>query len=528
MKKLYLLPALVLSLLISIKSFAVPQLNSLPGATAVIFLDFDGHYVQSVVWNGGSPINCAASDMTDLQITEAFNRTSEDYRPFNINITTDSAVFLAAPLNRRIRVIVTPTSWYPGVGGVAYIGSFTWGDDSPAFVFCDKLGPNNPKYVGECCSHESGHTLGLSHQSKYDVSNCPSPIEPYNTGIGSGETGWAPIMGNSYYKNMSNWNLGPTPYGCTNMEDHLSIITSQNGFAYRPDDFTETLNASTTLLTPGNFIQQGIISTSTDKDAFKFTVTQNSNFHLTAVPFNVGAVNAGADIDIKLQLYNNTGTLINTYDPAATMSVTVDTILNTGSYYLKIDGSGNSNVGEYGSLGSYTITGLNSLLPIRDVALTGTTGSSTHNLAWNIVADEPIKTIMVEGSTDGVNFKNLATLSAGAKNFSYAAFQNTPVYYRLKVISVADQTVYSNTIVLNGISNTGNQYHVSTLIQNEITVNAAAAYQYRLADINGRVISKGNGTKGFNNINISNHPNGIYIIQIISNNQSQTERIIKQ
>lgn len=528
MKKLSILFTLVLALLLSLASYAVPQLNSLPGATATIFLDFDGHYVYTSVWNGGSPISCAPSGMSEVQITEAFNRTAEDFRPFDINITTDSAVFLAAPLNKRIRIIITPTSaWFPGVGGVSYIGSFIWGDDTPGFVFCDRLGPNSPKYVGECCSHESGHTVGLSHQSKYG-NDCTTPLEQYNSGIGAGESGWAPIMGNSYYKNMSNWNNGPTPYGCTNMQDNLSIIATQNGFGLRGDDYTETLNASTTALTVGNFIKSGVISANTDKDAFKLTVAQNSNFHLSAVPFNVGANNSGANLDIKLELFNNTGTLINTYDPAATLGITVDTILNTGTYYLKIDGTGNINIGEYGSLGSYTITGTNGPLPIREVTLTGNTNNNKHNLGWNIISDEPIKTIDVETSTDGVNYKSLTAVIVNAKNFTYIPFQNNAVYYRLKVISVLDQIVYSNTIVLKGGSSSENIFNVSTLAKNYITVNAPASYQFKLSDINGRVIMNGNGVTGFNNINISNNPNGIYIMQIFSNNQKQTERIIKQ
>ena len=223
MKKTLTLFILAIALLISSKSFSVPKLNSYPGAVSTIFLDFDGQYVISSVWNGGLPINCAPSGMSDLQIIEAFNRVAEDFRPFQINITTDSTVFMAAPLTKRVRVIITPTSaWFFGVGGVSYIGSFSWGDDTPAFVFSDRLGPNSPKMVGECCSHESGHTLWLSHQSKYG-NDCNTPVQEYNGGTGSGEIGWAPIMGNSYYKNMTNWNNGPTPYACTNIQDNLSI-----------------------------------------------------------------------------------------------------------------------------------------------------------------------------------------------------------------------------------------------------------------------------------------------------------------
>lgn len=96
MKNLFTSLFLTVTLLLSLNAFSVPKLNSYPGAVATIFLDFDGHYVQSSVWNNGNPFNCAPSGMTDPQITEAFNRVAEDYRPFEINITTDSDVFLAA------------------------------------------------------------------------------------------------------------------------------------------------------------------------------------------------------------------------------------------------------------------------------------------------------------------------------------------------------------------------------------------------------------------------------------------------
>src|SRR5205085_125843 len=101
------------------------KLNSYTSATATIYLDFDGEHVNTPVWNNGVTINCAASGLNNEQVTEIFNRVSEDYRPFNINITTDLNVFLAAPFDKRMQVIITPTSgWFTGVGGAAYLGSF--------------------------------------------------------------------------------------------------------------------------------------------------------------------------------------------------------------------------------------------------------------------------------------------------------------------------------------------------------------------------------------------------------------------
>ena len=530
MKKPLTLFLITLASLFSLNTYGVPQLSSLPSATATIFLDFDGHYVNSTAWNNGSPFACAPSGMTDAQITEVFNRTAEDYRPFNINITTDSVKFLAAPLTRRIRIIITPTSaWYPGVGGISYIGSFTWGDDTPGFVFCDKLpvgGPVIPKMVAECCTHESGHTVGLSHQSKYDPS-C-NLLETYSTGSGTGECAWSPIMGNSYYKNMTGWSNGPTPYGCTNLQDNLAIITSQNGFTYRPDDYGETLNSNTFTLPSTNFNVSGIITTSTDNDAFRFVLTQNSNFHLNATPYNIGPNDEGADLDIKVLLFNSSAILVRTYDPATTMNVVIDTILNTGIYYIKIAGADNPNVSNYGSLGSYTISGNTGALPIHDVSLNGFTEKDKHHLSWSIIADEPVKSIQVEVSADGSSFNPLTLVEGGARQFSYLPYQANTLYYRLKVTSVLEQSVYSNTIVLRGAGNTEKAFSVSTLVQTEISVNASANFQYRLSDINGRLIETGNGMKGISKIPVYKQADGIYIISLYSNNKVQSERIIKQ
>src|SRR5688572_9366729 len=112
-----------------------PELNSYPSASAVILLDFDGHYVEGTVWNAYGPFTCNSSGLTDAQLTEVFNRVAEDYRPFNINVTTSETKYSQAPINRRVRVVITTShQWYSNsAGGVAYLNSFLWSDESPAF-----------------------------------------------------------------------------------------------------------------------------------------------------------------------------------------------------------------------------------------------------------------------------------------------------------------------------------------------------------------------------------------------------------
>jgi hypothetical protein len=524
--------AVLWSLFTSLNAFAVPQLSSLPTAEATIYLDFDGHYVSSTIWNGGKSIDCAPSGMNDAQITEIFNRVSEDYRPFNVNITTDSTKFLAAPLTKRVRMIVTTTSaWYPGVGGVAYVGSFTWGDDTPGFIFTDRLGPFKPKIVAECCSHESGHTLGLSHQSKYNNECAMTSV--YNDGIGSGETGWAPIMGNSYYKNLTGWNNGPTPTGCSALQDNLTIITNNNGFTYRDDDYSNdaAINPASLVVANKSFSAKGIITTTTDKDVFQIDLPQNGILQLNALPYAVANNEDGADLDIKITLLNAQMQTVNTYDNKTLLRATIDTTLQAGKYYIVLDGTGNDFTSDYGSLGSYTITGTFSALnitPIRDVALVGKVDNNNHNLNWNIISDEPVKNVELESSNDGSHFQNLTSLNANNKSFIYLPFTKGDIFYRLKVISVTDQTVFSNVITLKSTGKQEKLFTVSTMVHDEILVNAAENYQYIIADINGRIIAKGKNDAGIKKININNTPNGMYVMQIISQNQRLTERIIRQ
>ena len=529
MKKTF---SILLSLifLLTFRASSLPLLSSFPTAKATIFLDFDGHYIQASSWNGGVPFYCVPSGLNDTQITEVFNRVSEDYRPFNINITTDSTVFLAAPLAQRMRVVITLTSsWYTGVGGVSYTGSFTWGDDTPAFVFPDRLA-YSPKNVAECCTHESGHTVGLSHQAKYNGS-C-ALITTYNDGIGLGQTGWAPVMGNSYGKNFSGWNNGPTPSGCTADQDNLSIITSKNGFTYRPDDHNDEPSADQPEVNIINsrFLTDGIITTNTDKDAFKFNFIKDGVLHLDAKPFSVGPNNEGANLDVKVSLLNSSFEIVKIYDPEDILNVVIDTLLRSGTYYVVVQGAGNANATNYGSLGSYTVSGSYSplfVMSIKQVLLSGQSVNEKHNLSWSIDSNEPIKNVSLESSVNGAIFSTLTTFTSGVKEFSYLPLIMENISYRLKVISTTNQTVYSNVISLRSIEKTGKLFTIAPLVHSEIKVSAAENYKYQLADMSGRVLKSGSDNAGINNININNCPNGIYFLQIISNSQRTTQRIVK-
>lgn len=360
MKTKYLLLFSVLLL----SGFSFSQiLNSNASITnKVVYLDFDGQYVSGTSWNSGNPINALPSSFSAANINIIWQRVSEDYRPFDVNITTDSLRFNNAQPNRRMRVVITPTSaWYgTSAGGVAYVGSFAWGGTpgTPCWIFENMLS-YSAKNVAEAISHEVGHTLSLRHQSTYN-STCTKTAE-YNPGQGTGVTSWAPIMGVGYSKNVTTWFTGTSSNGCTLIQyDHSNGspgITGSSFLSFLPDDVGDTYaNAKIINLTSLTVQDSGIITTPADIDTYAFTICNNRNVSFSVKPWALDTINyQGANLDVRFQLYNAAGLLLLTDTSLTRLHTLAGINLTAGSYYFTVDGGRSNNYSDYGSLGKYYI-----------------------------------------------------------------------------------------------------------------------------------------------------------------------------
>jgi hypothetical protein len=534
MKNLYKSVLIVFALATSFVSKSqVTDLNSYPGASAVIFLDFDGYTVSGTMWNTSGTFVCNSSGLNDASITEIFNRVAEDYRPFNINVTTNEAKYNAAPTTKRMRVVITTSNeWYgSGAGGVAYVNSFTWGDNTPCFVF-SALQAYNPKNIAEAASHEAGHTLGLRHQSSYN-SSCVK-ISDYNWGQGSGEIGWAPIMGAAYNQNMSLWNSGPNSLGCSVIQSDLTIITNAtNGFGYRTDDHTDVFSTATvaTFNSSNQFTISGVIEKNDDKDLFKFTMPVFGRFELSAIPYNVGTSNSGSDLDLQIEFLDGSYATVGTYNPGNLLSSVVDTFINAGTYYLRIDGKGNIYAPEYGSLGSYSLQATytdGNLLPIRRFELRGRLDGDIHSLNWAIEADENVLKQEIQVSDNGINFITLDQPNNALRNYSYRPSGNHPLLYRMHVTLDNLKEYFSNTIAIRQGKTGRPQLIGNTITANNLKISSPDNYQYQLIDQNGRLLSKGTIEKGYTTVYIPNISNGIYIIRFTDGAEQWSEKFIKR
>jgi hypothetical protein len=509
----------------------VPVLNSYPSASAVIFLDFDGHAVDGTGWNYNGPIFCAPSGMDNTKITSAFNRVAEDYRPFNVNITTDSTKFLAAPINRRMRVVITVTSsWYGNAGGVAFVGSYTWGDDTPCFVFSALLNYNE-KYVGEAASHEAGHTLGLYHQSSYD-GNCVKTSD-YNGGLGTGEIAWAPIMGVGYYKNMSLWHNGANPYGCNSIQNDLTVITTNNGFTFRTDDYASSITQANSLsFTNNQFVISGVVETTTDVDFIRFNMPVNARFLLDAIPYNVGTGNSGSNVDLQVSLYDSRRNLVRTYNPGTLLNSVIDTTLTNGTWFLMVEGKGNAFAPDYASLGSYSLSArfsVGGVLPLRQLVLKGQVSGDRHQFTWLIDADEAVTEQILEVSVDGRNFTPVSGTPVDSRAYQYKPFAQGMLQYRMKVSLDNGETHYSNLIALKNEAGNDQPKLISTILTgNNITVSSPGTFDYALYDLNGKILLRGQLSTGMNSLPAGNLNSGMYMIRFSKGAAQWTEKLIRQ
>jgi hypothetical protein len=326
----------------------LPDVPMVPRGDAVLLLDLDGQVVSSTSWNYNGDIVCSPANLSPTAINEIVSRITEDFSAFEITITTNENIYNEADPFKRMRVIITETwEWFGQAGGVAFIGSFNWGNNTPCFVFSVLLNYNTKK-IAEAISHEAGHTLGLYHQSLY--SPVCSLLSEYYSGLGTGELSWGPIMGVGYNRNMTTWRRGTSIYGCSNIQDDVNVI--ENMLDNKHDDHSNDFALATRI--EGNY-ELGCINilNSNNADVDFFLVELSRPSAIVISPFNVGSNNEGANIDLKAKVYTFNRNLITTLNDPLCLSV--GTTLLPGRYYISVESTENINTSRYGQLGNYSV-----------------------------------------------------------------------------------------------------------------------------------------------------------------------------
>ncbi len=349
------------------------RLHSRPGSQRIVYLDFDGHFISGTIWNtyyfsghdllappfdlDGRPDSF--SDEERRRIQEIWSRVAEDYAPFDVDVTTELASedqihrVDASDTEFGTRVLVSPLASYFGdYGGMAWVGVFsasgvTHSYYQPALVFPERLNGAAPKYVADSVSHEAGHTLGLSHDG--------TAWETYHEGHGTGETGWAPIMGAAYYRNLSQWSRGEYP-GANNKEDDFAVMQN-HGLSLRPDDHGNEAASGTRLPGGGRLDAEGVLESGSDVDVFVFDVAAGF-LRISVLP-----VQHGPNVDLMAELRDALGSLVAADNPLDSLGASFALQVPAGTYSMSVRGVGREATGahlgysSYGAVGHYFIRG---------------------------------------------------------------------------------------------------------------------------------------------------------------------------
>ncbi len=356
------------------------NLESLPSADKTIYLDFDGHHSVNDYWEHDIVFPAfdrdgdasTFSDSEKIEIQKQFQNVAEDFLPFNINVTTSDPGLGALTRSGSndstygVRAVNTQATdgFGDGIGGVAYLTSFRYSIDTPVFTF--NKGANNGAMTN---SHEVGHALGLNHDGLNGSTYHPG------TGSSSSQVSWGPILGAPFYKNVTQWSNGDYA-GSTATEDDLAIITNNaNGVSYRADDHGGSVSASTPLDSNGtNVSGWGIIERNVDEDFLSFTTGEGN------VSLNIDAFGERANLDILATLYDDSGSVIATSNPADELGASFDTFLTAGTYHIGVEGVGKPGVySDYGSLGLFQINGTITASAGSNVGEAGTIAALTKS-----------------------------------------------------------------------------------------------------------------------------------------------------
>ncbi|MEZ6121959.1 MAG: proprotein convertase P-domain-containing protein [Planctomycetaceae bacterium] len=342
------------------------QLNSNPGAPVTLYLAFAGDNIPvgsdilTGRTDGGSgPVttapyntdgNLGGFSATEIdQITEIWARVAEDFKPFDVNVTTVPPGSLQDRL--AMQVSIGDNGAFLGRPPfAASLGAFSDPNlENAGYVF--QTGVSNPKTLAYRVSAAFGTMLGLENHPRYIGSFQVQNFDPGTTAVG-------PIMGapNSSLRDI--WVNAAGPFGAGTLQNDLAIITDSatNGITFRVDDHGSVLTQATRIAVGvGDEVLKGIIGRNGDVDLFRFdTLSTTATISLTGLDLRTQFTtvsNPGTNLDPILTLLDANGNIIAQDDPANSLKAQLTQTLPAGTFYIQV-----STDGSYGNLGEYTVT----------------------------------------------------------------------------------------------------------------------------------------------------------------------------
>ena len=370
------------------------SLSTNPNSSKTIFLDFTGASLNNTAWYDETGVENLPSysldndfeNFSDLEreaIIEIWKRVSADYAPWDVNITTlppTPSALSRSGINDTVYGTTalitsdTPSNFFTGAGGVAYLGTFDATSDyyKPALTFADRLG-NNTKSIAEATSHEIGHNLWLYHDGVRDGSSYYS---------GTNGIDWAPIMGVGYYKDRVTFGRSSDYVNGDNDENDFYWIANEGLSWWDASSEADNTAAGATLLefttTTNNNNDTAVYTSSIDLtdvggdgtpdvDYYQFSADKQTRYTFTTSNALISSIGINNQVDRLDDWEGNLLSLVELYDENLNLLLSSQAISSSNSftftaeedglYYISIQGDPAPYDGSptWGNLGGYEL-----------------------------------------------------------------------------------------------------------------------------------------------------------------------------
>lgn len=178
--------------------------------------------------------------------------------------------------------------------------------------------------------------------------------------------------------------------------------------------------------------------------------------------------------------------------------------------------------------------GVDMLLPLRIIHFTTERRTGISFIKWTTADEKDINYFEIQRSNDGVNFTAISNTrarnSGQQENYVYEdrSLLQGVAYYRIKSVDIAGKIIYTNIAAVSETNLSTNLFTIINPAKNVITIfnksRAEGVFQYRLMNMTGQVVTKGNVSITINGIGVipvsEKAAAGIYILEL-NNSQIQ-------
>ena len=171
---------------------------------------------------------------------------------------------------------------------------------------------------------------------------------------------------------------------------------------------------------------------------------------------------------------------------------------------------------------------ITTLLPVQLVSFSGIESGYTSVLTWQTSEEINFKDFELEYSPDnnGKDFRPIDTVNAGGNSFgdTYSSLydaQQGVGYYRLKIVDVDGSFKYSNIVKLETTDVPTAHISLYPNPSKDIVIvrGLEANDQVTLIDMVGRPLTTTSAIDDAKQIDISNYPSGLYMVQVLRGGQ---------